>query len=271
MTREWFEKIAHAAASKRQRVLFCIPSGPTKAINATLDMVMLGNDMLRGKGPQGISDVRHNIEITLAVGNDHIIPSKTFDDAVRKILKKAGNVKILTGYDITGIENGSNSASFSTEEGETELDYDFIHIAPPIRPPEAVAESDLAMTGGDYEGFLEIDPVTLRHKRYDNVFGLGDVAALGAKSGGATRDMAVVIQDNVANALENRPLGTRYTGYNIAPFKTRYGREMLIEYDRNGPAPTFPLDPTVPRWMWWELDLHLLRWSYFNLMLHGLL
>ena len=270
-TREWFEKIAHAAASSKQRVLFCVPSGPVKAINATLDMLMLGNDMFAGRGPGRMPDVRHNVEITLAVGNERIVPSKPFDEAVRKILKKAGNVKVLTGCDIAGIDESAKTATFSTEEGETELGYDFIHIAPPIRSPEAVAESDLAVLGGEYEGFLEVDPITLRHKRYDNVFGLGDVTALPAKSGGATRDMAIVIQDNVANALENRPLETKYTGYNVAPVKTRYGREMLIEYDRRGPAPTFPLDPTVPRRIWWELDLRLMRWSYFHLMMHGLL
>ena len=270
-TREWFEKIAHAAASSKQRVLFCVPSGPTKAINATLDMLLLGNDMFAGRGPGRMPNVKHNVEITLAVGNERIIPSKPFDEAVRKILKKAGNVKVLTGYDITGIDESTRTATFTTEEGDMELGYDFVHVAPPIRPPEAVAESDLAAVGGEFEGFLEVDPVTLRHKRYDNVFGLGDVTALPAKSGGATRDMAIVIQDNVANALENRPLDTRYTGYNVAPVKTRYGREMLVEYDRRGPAPTFPLDPTEPRWVWWELDLHLLRWSYFNLMMHGLL
>ncbi len=46
---------------------------------------------------------------------------------------------------------------------------------------------------------------------------------------------------------------------------------MLIEYDRKGVDTTFPLDPTEARWLWWEVDLHMMRWVYFNLIIHGMM
>ena len=270
-TRQWFAAIADAAQSGKQHLLLTIPKGDVKAENASLDILMLGMDLFRGKGRGGGSDISKNLSITLAVGNDHLIASKSFDEAVRAILAKEKNVTILYNTELTAIDPNGKKATFETAGGTKELPYDFVHIAPPIRTAEALRTSKLAVAEGERRGFVEVDPVTLRHKRYPNVFALGDAAALPAKSGAATRDMAIVIQDNVANALEGRKLDTHYTGYTAAPVKTRYGREMLIEYDRKGAAPTFPLDPTVPRWAWWELDLHLIRWSYFELMMRGLL
>jgi len=270
-TRQWLAQIAEAARSREQKVCFSIPSGDVKAQNASLDILLLGLDTFKGKGPGGGGDVSHHVKITLAVGNDHLIDSKPFDKAVRALLKREKNVQLLLSTELTAVDAVKKKATFDTDEGTKEFAYDFLHVAPPVSVPDCVADSDLAMPTGERAGFVEVDPVTLQHKRYPNVFALGDVAALPAKSGAATRDMAIVIQDNVANYLEGRKLDTKYTGYTAVPLKTRYGREMLIEYDRNGPSPTFPLDPTVPRWIWWEMDLRLIRWSYFELMMHGLL
>lgn len=269
--RQWFEQIAQAAQAKEQTILFTIPQGDVKAENATLDILMLGLEILRGKGPGQGPDVSDRISLILAVGNDHLIASKAFDAAVQKILRKEKRLKILFDTQLKQVDPAKKTATLQDKNGESSLRYDFLHVAPPIKAPDPVASSKLALAEGVRKGFVEVDPVTLQHKRYPNVFALGDVAALPAKSGAATRDMAIVIQDNVANALEGRKLSTRYTGYTAAPFKPRFGREMLIEYDRKGPSPTFPLDPTVPRWIWWEVDLHLLRWVYFDLIMHGML
>ncbi len=269
--RQWFEQIAQAAQEKEQTILFTIPKGDVKAENATLDILMLGMDILRGKGPGQGPDVSDRVSVTLSVGNDHIIASNAFDSTVRKILQKEKRLQIIFDSHLSRVDPTKKTVTLQGKNGERSLRYDFLHIAPPIKAPDPVASSKLALAEGVRKGFVEVDPVTLQHKRYPNVFALGDVAALPAKSGAATRDMAIVIQDNVANALEGRKLSTRYTGYTAAPFKTRFGREMLIEYDRKGPSPTFPLDPTVPRWIWWEVDLHLLRWVYFDLIMHGML
>ncbi|ADV46218.1 NAD(P)/FAD-dependent oxidoreductase [Nitratifractor salsuginis] len=270
-TRQWLSQIAEAARTSRQQVLFSIPEGDVKAQNASLDVLLLGLDIFRGKGPGGGADVYDNVAITVAVGNEYLIDSKPFDRVLRKLLAKEKNLTLRFGTRLSAVDTQAQKATLTGAKETEELKYDFLHVAPSLKAPEAVAQSELALKEGARKGFVEVDPVTLQHKRYPNVFALGDVAALPAKSGAATRDMAIVIQDNVANYLEGRRLGTRYTGYTAVPVKTRYGREMLIEYDRKGPNPTFPLDPNVPRWIWWEMDLHLIRWAYFELMMRGLL
>jgi sulfide:quinone oxidoreductase len=51
--------------------------------------------------------------------------------------------------------------------------YDFLHVVPPMRAPDAVKNSPLAWKEGPFAagGWLEVDKGTLQHRRYGNVFG----------------------------------------------------------------------------------------------------
>ncbi|CAG0908201.1 unnamed protein product, partial [Cyprideis torosa] len=55
-----------------------------------------------------------------------------------------------------------------------EMPFDMLHLAPPQTAPAFVKQSPLASE----KGWLEVDIHSLQHKRYPNVFGLGDVAEL---------------------------------------------------------------------------------------------
>ena len=46
-----------------------------------------------------------------------------------------------------------------------------IHVCPPQKAPDFVATSPLADAGG----WLDVDQFSLQHKKYANVWGLGDV------------------------------------------------------------------------------------------------
>jgi len=75
-------------------------------------------------------------------------------------------------------------ATFLNPEGATtEVPYDFIHVVPPMRAPDAVKNSDLAWKDGPMAagGWLEVDKDTLQHRRYPNVFGLGDITRRAAR------------------------------------------------------------------------------------------
>ena len=57
-----------------------------------------------------------------------------------------------------------------------------LHAVPPQLPHDFVRNSPLA----DAAGWCEVDPATLRHPRYANVFGLGDtISASNAKTAAA--------------------------------------------------------------------------------------
>ena len=107
---------------------------------------------------------------------------------------------------------------------------------------------------------------------YKNIFGIGDILGIPlAKTGGSAQVQGVVLQDNVTAAIENKKFPQKYNGYTVSPVKLKYGEVLLAEFNKKKALPTFWLDPYKPRWIWWELDLHVMRYAYFSLMMRGMM
>lgn len=148
--------------------------------------------------------------------------------------------------------------------------YDMLHVCPPQVAPAAVASSPLA--GAD--GFVEVDPVTLRHTRHGNVFALGDVASTtNAKTAAAVRKQAPIVASNVAAVLDGTMPTAQYDGYGSCPLTVERGRIVLAEFGYGGRLlPTFPrwlLDGTRPTRLAWHLKARLLPRLYWHAMLKG--
>ncbi len=272
ITRKWFGDIREGAAKGSVKVLLSDPATPVKGEGVSLDILFLCNDMLKGRGPRKGADIHAKVEFTLAKGSDTLIGCRGYDKALKKRVAAENNFSTLFSHELKSVDVDRKVATFSAGGVRKEVSYDFLHVTPPMRAPDALRDSPLAAYEGEHTGWFDGDERTLRHKTYPNVFGIGDI--LGRRSGmsgAAARDQAIVMQDNIAAVMEDKPLLAKYLGYTAVPVRTRFGREILAEYDRNGFDPTFPLDPTEPRWIWWEMDLHLMRWVYFNLIMRGMM
>jgi sulfide:quinone oxidoreductase len=55
-----------------------------------------------------------------------------------------------------------------------EKEFGFLHVTPPMGPLDSVKSSPLA----DAAGWVNVDQGTLQHKKYENVFSLGDASSL---------------------------------------------------------------------------------------------
>lgn len=149
---------------------------------------------------------------------------------------------------------------------EVVIDYDFIHITPPMSPVDSLKDSNLL----DNMGWLEVDQYSLQHKRYKNIFGIGDVCGIPmGKTGGSARHHGPVLVENLISVMKNENLKAKFDGYTVCPLKTQYGKIIMAEFNYKGPAPTFPLDFEKPRWIWWAFDLYMLKPMYKYLMLTG--
>jgi sulfide:quinone oxidoreductase len=152
---------------------------------------------------------------------------------------------------------------------EVVIPYELLHVTPPMAAPDVVATSALAT--GAPGGFLEVDPHTLQHKRFANVFSLGDVSGMpNSKTAAAVRGQAPVLVSNLLALLDGRPLTARYDGYSCCPLITGYGKTIMAEFNyEQQPVPSFPLDPTKERWSMWVVKTSVLPWLYWNRMLRG--
>jgi sulfide:quinone oxidoreductase len=188
--------------------------------------------------------------------------------------------KVVT-FKYVGDDENQCVANESKEIGERihgtatiEMPFDMLHIAPPQAPPKFVRESNLV----NENGWLDVDINSLQHKKYPNVFGLGDVAALPtAKTGAAIRKQAPVVVDNILSMMANQPASnTSYKGYSSCPLVTGYGKMALAEFDYEG---NFTPDPKLKQmlvfnsakehWRLWMLKKYMLPYLYWNKMMKG--
>ena len=54
------------------------------------------------------------------------------------------------------------------------MPFSLLHVVPPQGPKEFIKASPLA----DAAGWVDVDQGTLQHKKFDNVFSLGDSSSL---------------------------------------------------------------------------------------------
>ena len=149
-----------------------------------------------------------------------------------------------------------------------ERSFDMIHVCPPQRAPQIVRDSALA----DKAGWVEVDPATLQHPRFANVFGLGDAcSAPNAKTAAAVRKQAPVVAENLLRALDGQAPRAVYDGYGSCPLTVERGKIVLAEFGYGGKIlPTFPfLDGRKPSRLAWFLKEKMLPTIYWRLMLRG--
>jgi len=154
---------------------------------------------------------------------------------------------------------------------EVEVEFDMIHVCPPQQAPDFVRSSPLA----DAAGWVEVEQTTLRHKRFANIYALGDVcSAPNAKTAAAARKQAPIVAHNLLRDMgfikENEAV---YDGYGSCPLTVERGKILLAEFGYGGKLlPSFPawfIDGTKPSHAAWLLKERALPQIYWNAMLKG--
>ena len=262
LTKEWFAAIKCSAREKPVKVLLSEPNGVIKGVGTSLDMLFLGSQMLENS----------KAVFTFTKADEKLFPFDGFAKVLKKRLQQQKNATVLYGHNFIEIDSKKKIAIYEVDGKRVKIPYDFMHIVPPMQTPKVLRDSELAIQTGEQKGYLNVNAKTLQHKRYKNIFGLGDAVGLPfGKTGGSAQQQAIVIQDNLAAVIEAMKPPMEYNGYTVAPIKTEFGKVLLAEFNEKELLPTFMLSPYKPRWIWWELDLHVMRHAYFSLMMRGMM
>lgn len=270
---------AHTGSEKLQ-ALFSDPATPIKCGGAPKKIMYIVHDLLTKEG------VRDKVELTFLPSGDKMFGVPEYNDAIFEQFK-ARDFKWEFKTNLVAIDTDKKIATFEKkwlEKGEYDEDlkeytmipmskniekkYDFIHITPPQKAPDVVAKSPL----GSAKGWVPVVQETLQHVIYKNVFSLGDVVAVPmGKTGGSARKQYVVVVENLIATMEKKQeLPAKYDGYTVCPLITSIGTVMLAEFNWTAkPTPSFPLDPTKERWIWWLLKVYLLKPMTIYGMLSG--
>lgn len=284
LTWEWFNALKQAAKEGRKpRAIYTHPNTPIKCGGAPQKILYLSADYLKKDGLSA--------EFVFATNNASLFSLKNVDEELHRTQKGYEGMSTKFQHNLIAIDVPNKIATFGhfyQEQGEwdpdfemyetldryekVEMKYDFIHIVPPMSAGDAVVESSLGWQKGTAKGWLEVDKETLQHRRYKNVFGIGDVCGIPmGKTGGSTRHHAPIVAANLISAMEGKALKEKFNGYTVCPLKVNYGEIIMAEFNYDGPASSVPFweDVSVPRSVWWGFDVYMLKPMYQHLMMRG--
>jgi len=273
------ELISEAKKGKKLKALFTHPNTSIKCGGAPKKIMYLTNSRLTEAG------VRENVEMTFLPNGSSMFGVKEYHDAIVKQFE-ARDMKWEYKHNLVEIDVDAKKAIFENsweEKGEWDedieeytmikktkrvvKDYDFIHITPPMKAPDEIGNSPI----GSRKGWIPVHKETLQHVKFPNIFALGDIAAVPmGKTGGSIRKQYKVLVDNLIAQMEKKELVAKYAGYTVCPLITDIGKVMLAEFNwSKKPTPSFPLDPTQERYIWWLLKVYALKPMTMYGMLSG--
>lgn len=244
--------------------IFTHPDSPVKCGGAPQKIMYLADDYFRK------SNVRNQSDMIFASAKSTIFDVTKYANALEKVVRRK-DIQTMYKRNLIEIRPDSKEALFENlDTGEQEvLAYDLLHVTPPMKAPLFIKESALADAGG----WVDVDPYTLQHKKFANVFGIGDCANLPtSKTGAAVRKQAPVVVRNLLSLIKGLSLDAKYDGYTSCPLVTGYNKLVLAEFDYHKvPQETFPFDQSKERFSMYLLKRRLLPIMYWNGMLKGLM
>ncbi|MEE2002835.1 FAD-dependent oxidoreductase [Alkalimonas sp. MEB108] len=249
------------------RALFTLSNTPLKCAGAPLKMTFTTLSRLEKTGQRE----RFQVDFFTPYSN-RVFAVPTYNDFVLRRWQEQ-KVGFFDQRVLTGLDAPSRTAYFAHTDGtHSRESYDFIHVVPPMSASDVIKASDLVWHDGPFAGnWLEVDQYSLQHRRYPNVFGVGDVIGTPfGKTAASVKMQAPVAERNILAFLSGQPLTARYNGYTSCPLITSIGRAILSEFGYEGKLmPSFGfISPTEESWLVWMMKEQMLQPAY-NAMLHG--
>ncbi|MBK8264787.1 MAG: NAD(P)/FAD-dependent oxidoreductase [Nannocystis sp.] len=248
------------------RAIFTMPNTPVKCGGAPQKIMWLAEHHLRRVG------AREAVEVVFATAGAKMFGVKKYGDALDRLVRER-DVVTRFHHNLIAIRPQHREAVFTRAEPggapeEVVINYDLLHVTPPMSAPDFLKRSPLA----DAAGWVEVDKHSLQHRRFPNVFSLGDASSLPtSKTGAAIRKQAPVLVENLLGHMRGQAASASYDGYTSCPLVTGYGRLILAEFDYEGkPAETFPFDQSKERLSMYLMKKYALPQLYWHGMLRGL-
>jgi sulfide:quinone oxidoreductase len=250
------------------KALFTQPPMPIKCAGAPQKAMYLSADHWRRSG------VLKNIDIGFYNAGAVLFGVADYVPALMSYVERYG-IDLNFTHTLVAIDGPAHTATFSKAlpDGTKETvvrEFDMIHVVPPQKAPDFVRASPLA----DAAGWIDVDPATLQHKKFQNIYALGDAGnTTNAKTAAAARKQAPVVAHNLLAARGSLRGTAHYDGYGSCPLTVERGKIVLAEFLYGGKvAPSFPkwlIDGTKPSRLAWLLKERMLPPLYWEAMLKG--
>ncbi|XP_074097844.1 sulfide quinone oxidoreductase [Cotesia typhae] len=242
--------------------VFTFPNSPVKCPGAPQKIVYLAEDYWSKKNK------RKNVEVIYNTSLPVIFGVKKYADALWEVCKSRN---IIVNTQMSLVEVRDKEAVFvdlKNPDIKVIQKYSFLHVTPPMGPPETLKKHQ-SLT--NEAGFLNVDPKTLQHIKYKNIFGLGDCTTTpNSKTMAAIASQSKVVHNHVLSFLNGKKSNLEYNGYASCPLVTGPGKCILAEFDYNlQPLETFPVNQKNEYWAMFMMKKYMFPFLYWNFMLKG--
>ncbi|ORX78947.1 mitochondrial sulfide:quinone oxidoreductase [Basidiobolus meristosporus CBS 931.73] len=250
---------------KGGNAIFTMPSTPIKCAGAPQKIMYLAEEQFRANGIRDKAQVIYNTGIGKIFGIDK------YASTLSQICQERG-ITVNTTTELTEIRPENREAVFKKTgpngSEEQVYNYDFLHVAPPMGAPDFIKKSPIA----DKAGWVEVDPATLQHTRYSNIFSLGDCSSCPTgKTAAAVASESQVVKKNLLSLMAGKSLNAKYDGYTSCPLVTGKSKLVLAEFSgyTSKPLETFPVNQAEERSSMYYLTAHALPELYWSGLLKG--
>ena len=247
---------------KSGNAIFTQPNTPIKCGGAPQKIMYLASHHFQKSG------VRNNINVNLMSAGGGIFSVPKYAASLNKVIDRYG-INTNFGHNLVAIDADKKVATFEVmATGEKiDMEYGMIHVTPPQSSPDFIKNSPIANDGG----WVDVDGFTTQHKKYANIFSIGDASGIPtSKTGAAIRKQAPTLVANLLATMQGKPMPKVYDGYTSCPLVTGYGSLVLAEFGFNAQVmESFPFDQAQERYSMYALKAYALPQMYWHGMLRG--
>jgi len=205
---------------KGGRALFTQPPAPLKCGGAPQKIVYLCEDYWKK------NEIKADLHFFTPL--PQIFGVAYYSKPLTEIALKKGITPHYTSQ-LISISDGVATFKNTVTNEIFEEKFDFLHAIPHLSAPNYLIGSPVSNAAG----FVDVDR-NMRHKKYQNVWAIGDCVALpNAKTAAAAYSEAPVLVHNLKNQLEkeneSKPTAL-YDGYSACPLYITKGTLLLAEF-----------------------------------------
>jgi sulfide:quinone oxidoreductase len=248
---------------EKGRVVLNIAELPFKCPVAPLEFVFMADWFFT------INGVRDHVEIELVTPLPGAFTKPKAAEILGQICAEK-NIKVTPNFQLSGVDP---ERRVITAYDCREVNYDLLVAIPPNFGAQCLIDSDM----GDPMGYMDTDNNTLKSKKFENIYVIGDAANVPtSKAGSVAHYEADVLADNLKREIDGHPPRPDYDGHSTCYVVTGFDKGSLLDFNyKIEPLPgKFPFPGLGP------FDLlgvsfsnyvgkMMFRWVYYNLMLKG--
>lgn len=172
---------------------------------------MLKNDILHGRASK-------NAKVQYWTPNKEIFKFPYANEVALDECDKRG-IEVNFGWELVEVkynEYKEKIGVFKNVDSGAVIEKEFagMSINPPHKPQKEALESGLT----NEEGLIDVNPYTLQHRKYENVFSFGSAANIPTtRTQHATMAQNPIVKHNIQRFLKGKELNAIYDGYTFMP------------------------------------------------------